>query len=99
MVKYVLSRKAIIDMTGIWQYTCTTWSEIQADKYYELLTGAFLTISKNPPLSKSYEEISIGLLGISVGQLFIFYRKSKENQIQIIRVLDVRMDLNSNMKT
>ena len=98
MPKYVLSREAIIDMTGIWQYTCTTWSEIQADKYYELLTGAFLTISKNPPLSKSYEEISIGLFGIRVGQHIIFYRKSKENQIQIIRVLHVRMDLIRNIK-
>ncbi len=98
MAKYVLSRQAIKDLTEIWMYTCSTWSDIQADKYYELLTGAFVTISTTPALGKSYEEISIGLFGIRVGQHIIFYRKSKENQIQIIRVLHVRMDLIRNIK-
>lgn len=93
MAKYVLSRQAIKDLTEIWIYTCSTWSDIQADKYYELLTGAFVTISNNPDLGKSYDDVSIGLLGIRVGQHLIFYRMSKENQIQILRVLHVRMDL------
>lgn len=93
MAKYVLSRQAIKDLTEIWMYTCSTWSDIQADKYYELLTGAFVTISNNPDLGKSYDDVSIGLLGIRVGQHLIFYRMSKENQIQILRVLHVRMDL------
>ncbi len=93
MAKYVLSRQAIEDLTEIWMYTCSTWSDIQADKYYELLTGAFVTISNNPDLGKSYDDVSIGLLGIRVGQHLIFYRMSKENQIQILRVLHVRMDL------
>ena len=80
-------------------YTCFTWSEVQADKYYELLAGAFVSISNNPNLGNSYEEISIGLLGIRVGQHIIFYRQSKENQIEIIRILHVRMDLKSKIKT
>ena len=98
MPKYVLSRQVIKDLTGIWMYICSTWSEVQADKYYELLTGAFIPISNNPDLGKSYDDVSIGLLGIRVGQHIIFYRQSKENQIQIIRVLHVRMDLNRNIK-
>lgn len=98
MAKYVLSRQAIEDLTEIWMYTCSTWSDIQADKYYELLTGAFVTISNNPDLGKSYDDVSIGLLGIRVGQHLIFYRMSKENQIQILRVLHVRMDLIRNIK-
>ena len=93
MANYLLSRQAIKDLTEIWMYTCSTWSDIQADKYYELLTGAFVTISNNPDLGKSYDDVSIGLLGIRVGQHLIFYRMSKENQIQILRVLHVRMDL------
>lgn len=98
MAEYVLSRKAILDLAEIWHYTCNTWSEIQADKYYELLTGAFKTLATNPALGKSYEEIHIGLLGIRVGQHIIFYRKSKAKQIQIIRILHVRMDLKRNIK-
>ena len=98
MAKYVLSRQAIKDLTEIWMYTCSTWSDIQADKYYELLTGAFVPISNNPDLGKSYVDLSIGLLGMRVGHHIIFVRQSKENQIQIIRVLHVRMDLNRNIK-
>ncbi len=99
MADYVLSRKAVKDLVEIWQYTRNTWSEIQADKYYELLTGAFTTLGKNSALGKTYEEIHGGLLGIRVGQHIIFYRKSKMKRIQIIRILHVRMDLKSNIKT
>jgi len=98
MANYVLSRKAIKDLTEIWQYTLTTWSEIQADKYYEVLTGAFNTLAINPALGKNYEEIANGLLGIRVGQHIIFYRKTKTKRIQIIRILHVRMDVNNNIK-
>lgn len=99
MGNYVLTRKAIQDLAEIWQYTCDTWSEKQADKYYELITGAFTTLTKDPDLGKSYDEIFIGLLGIRVGQHILFYQKAKANQIQIIRILHVRMDLNRNIKT
>jgi toxin ParE1/3/4 len=98
MAKYVLSRKAISDLVEIWQYSCSTWSEMQADKYYELLTGAFLSIAMQPALGKSYEEISAGLLGMRMEQHIIFYRMSKVNHIQIIRVLHVRMDLDRTIK-
>ena len=98
MANYVLSRKAILDLADIWQYTYRTWSEIQADKYYELLTSTFITISANPSLGKNYDDISTGLSGIRAGQHIVFYKKSKRNHIQIIRILHVRMDLNSNIK-
>ena len=88
-----------MDLEGIWQYTCRTWSEIQADTYYALLTDTFLTLSENPALGKRYDEISDGLLGMRVGQHILFYRQSKPNQIQIIRILHIRMDLRSKIKT
>ncbi|MBK9104110.1 MAG: type II toxin-antitoxin system RelE/ParE family toxin [Saprospiraceae bacterium] len=99
MSKYVLARKAILDLAGIWEYTCTTWSESQADTYYALLTGSFLTLSENPALGKHYDEISLGLKGMRVGQHIIFYQQSKANQIRIIRILHVRMDLQTKIKT
>ncbi len=98
MADYTLSRKAIQDLTEIWQYTCITWSEIQADKYYELLIQAFTPLAIKPSLGKSYEEVLSGLMGYRVGQHIIFYRISIAKKLQIIRILDVRMDLNSKMK-
>lgn len=98
MAKYVLSRKAISDLTEIWQYTRVTWSEAKADKYYELLTGAFLSVAAHPDLGKRYEEVKPGLFGLRVGQHILFYRTTTKNTIQIIRILHIRMDLNHHLK-
>jgi len=37
MTKYFFSNKAIEDLSAIWNYTIETWSEEQADKYYNML--------------------------------------------------------------
>ena len=36
MTKYQITNKAIIDLEDIWNYTFETWSERQADLYYEM---------------------------------------------------------------
>ena len=37
MANYVLTNKAVDDLSGIWNYTYDVWSEKQADKYYKML--------------------------------------------------------------
>jgi toxin ParE1/3/4 len=37
MGKYILSNKAVEDLSTIWDYTFEEWSETQADKYYCML--------------------------------------------------------------
>jgi len=37
MANYFLSKKAIDDLSKIWEYTYDRWSEAQAEKYYFLL--------------------------------------------------------------
>ncbi len=34
MARYLFTRKAVEDLTGIYEYTLEFWSESQADKYY-----------------------------------------------------------------
>lgn len=72
MAEYVLTNKAIEDLSKIWEYTYEVWSEAQADKYYELLTSSFLEIVQNPDLGKSYEEIDSTILGLRVGKHIVF---------------------------
>ena len=36
MPRYFLTKKAVDDLSEIWEYTYDTWSEKQADKYYGL---------------------------------------------------------------
>ena len=44
MAKIRFSSKAVEDLTSIWNYTYRTWSERQADEYYNMLVG---TIGKD----------------------------------------------------
>jgi toxin ParE1/3/4 len=37
MGKFRFSNKAVLDLSAIWNYTYTNWSENQADKYYRML--------------------------------------------------------------
>lgn len=97
MRKIIFSKKAVEDLTGIWDYTFDTWSERQADKYYELLVDSFRLLADNPTLGRAYTEIADNIMGYKAGQHIIFYQDSSIKEIAILRVLHARMDLKSRM--
>ncbi|MGY5351132.1 type II toxin-antitoxin system RelE/ParE family toxin [Wenyingzhuangia sp. IMCC45533] len=98
MAKYSLTKKAVADLTSIWEYTLEEWSEHQADKYYEKLISTFEDISYNPSLGKNYEEIRKDLFGLKVKKHIVFYRKIENTEIEITRVLHGRMNLKNKLK-
>ena len=98
MAKYNFTNKAIQDLSGIWNYTVHTWSEKQADKYYNSLIENCEEISKSPELGKKYFEIHSELLGYNVHKHIIFYRVVSNNEIEITRILHERMDLKNKLK-
>lgn len=97
MAKFLISEKAVLDLTKIWEYTYEVWSENQADKYYELLIEACQEISKHPDMGRNYDEIEKNILGFSVGKHIIFYQEIKPSAILIVRILHERMDLKNRL--
>ena len=95
---YKLSNKAVKDLSTIWDYTFETWSEIQADIYYNELIESCEELTRNPSLGKNYEEIDFGILGYKVGSHIIFYRIKSTSKIEIIRFLHSKMDLKIRIK-
>ncbi len=94
MAKYHLTNKAVEDLSNIWEYTVDTWSERQADDYYNMLIASFQKITENPRLfGLKYEEIAEGLHGYRANKHIIFYRILADEDILIIRILHQRMDL------
>ena len=94
MAKYHLTNKAVEDLTNIWEYTVDTWSERQADDYYNMLIASFQKITENPRLfGLKYEEIAEGLRGYRANKHIIFYRILADKDILVIRILHQRMDL------
>ena len=95
MPSYHLTNKDIQDLEDIWNYTIDEWSENQADKYYFSLINSFNTIINNPKIGKNYNQIKSNLLGYLHNQHIIFYTILPNNDIEIIRILHGRMDLDS----
>lgn len=93
MAKLILRKEAINDLSDIWEYTSETWSENQADKYYQAIKSACLDISNEPNLGKPYDKISPQVLGYSINKHIIFYHRITAEEIEVIRILHERMDL------
>lgn len=98
MRKYKITKKAVNDLTLIWNYTVDKRSEIQAEKYYQLLLCKSDEIAANPNLGRKYSEVFETLLGLKIGRHIIFYRIIGENEIEITRILHEQMDLKNRTK-
>lgn len=94
MAKFQLSNKAVEDLDSIWLYTFETWSEQQADVYYNDLIAACQDIcSSSINTDREYIEIQKGLFCRRCHKHLIFYKYSSENTINIIRILHEMMDI------
>lgn len=97
MAKYILTNKALEDLSEIWNYTFDHWSERQADMYYKMLIENCLQIAEKPDIGKNYGKILTRLFGLRAGRHVIFYRKVNVNEVEIIRILHEQMDLKSRL--
>ena len=95
MAKFNFTNRAVNDLTEIWDYTVEEWSENQAEKYYNLIMASCMDLANNPKLGKSYDIVTLNVLGYKCGQHIIFYREILKNEIEIARVLHGMMDLKS----
>jgi len=95
MEKFKISKKAIEDLSAIWEYTFDEWSELQAEKYYKLLVETCREIADYPDIGKDYSVIAKNLYGITSGRPILFYRKFKSKDVEIVRILHEQMDLKS----
>ena len=86
MAKYVLTNKAVEDLSEIWDYTYEVWSENQAEKYYYELLDDCQELSKSQSLGKNYDEIHQVIFGYNSGQHVIFYRIINSEKIEITRI-------------
>lgn len=96
MAKYFLSNKAVEDLSSIWLYTVETWSEQQADLYYfQIISTCNLIANDSRFLDREYPEIHQGLYGRHCNKHVIFYRILADKDVEIVRILHERMDLNT----
>ena len=95
-LQYVISKKAVSDLEGIWLYTFEKWSVDQADRYYNLIFDEINFICKNINSGKSMGHVRKGYRASKVKSHLIFYR-ILNNTVEVNRILHERMDIESRL--
>ena len=97
-MNYILSIEAKIDLENIWLYSMEKWSKKQADQYLNLLIDEAEYLCVDPTSGVNYSGIRLGYYKKKVKSHFIFYKINRQlNQIEIIRILHQRMDIESHL--
>lgn len=94
---YEISKKTKEDIDNIWLYTFENWSQEQADRYYNFILDEIEYVAKNFESGKSMEHLRKGYRASKVKSHIIFYRKSKKDVVEIIRVLHQKMDIENRL--
>jgi len=92
MASYVLTNKALDDLSQIWNYSFEVWSASQADNYYYMILDACEELGSGKVRGKNYPEVHPEISGYRIGQHLIFYRHIRGGKIEVARILHSRMD-------
>lgn len=96
--KYRISEKAISDLEKIWLYTLDKWSRKQADRYHKLVIDEIDFIVRNYDICRRIDFVRPGYRVSKVKSHLIFFRKTGDNIIEIIRILHQSMDIENRLK-
>jgi len=95
MTQFRLSVAADRDMRMIAAHTLQHWGEPQRDAYIGEMFEAFGRLAKTPQIAAKVDNIRQGYRKFPQGSHVIFFRESRVNQVEIIRVLHKRMDVDA----
>ncbi|WP_348799023.1 type II toxin-antitoxin system RelE/ParE family toxin [Flavobacterium adhaerens] len=97
MSKYIISEKALEDINNIWIYTAENWSVEQANRYYNLIIDEIEYIIDNFDMAHDFGKIRKSYRFSKVKSHLIFFKKDKTNEIEVVRVLHERMNVENRL--
>lgn len=84
-------------MISIGRYTREQWGKTQQIRYLSQLDAAFHDLAEKPEIGRACNDIRAGYYKFGVGKHLIFYRHNGEDQIEIVRILHSRMDIEQHL--
>ena len=97
-MSYRISVRASKDIENIWLYTFENWSQEQADRYINLIFDEIEYLFQNANSGKDFSYVRKDYRCSKVKSHLIFYKKTeKQNEIEIIRILHQRMDVENKL--
>ncbi len=97
MSAFIISEKALEDINNIWIYTAENWSVEQADRYYNLIMDEIEYIVRNFDMARDFGKIRKSYRYSKVKSHLIFFKNDKTNEIEVVRVLHERMDIENRL--
>lgn len=97
MPNYTISEKALEGINAIWVYTAQNWSVEQANRYYNLIFDEIEFISNNFEMAQDFGKLRKSYRYSKIKSHLIFFKKNKFNEIEVIRVLHERMDIENRL--
>jgi toxin ParE1/3/4 len=97
MSEYIISEKALEDINTIWIYTAENWSVEQADRYYNAIIDEIEFIVQKFELASDFEKIRKSYRYSKIKSHLIFFKKNKSNEIEVVRVLHEKMDIENRL--
>ena len=91
--RFTLTNRALADLKDIGRYTQDQWGREQRNKYLTMLDSCFRQLAANPLKGKDCSDIRSGYRKFNLGSHVIFYRQLSEGNVEIVRVLHGRMDI------
>lgn len=93
MLHLKFTKKAVGDLTGIWNYTLESSSKNQANRYYNFLVLSCQEILQKSQLGKEYHVIDPNLFGVKIFHHLVLFRIINDKAIEVTRIIDYRMHL------
>jgi len=92
MPAFTLTKKAFSDLLEIGRYTKKRWGTEQRNTYLTMLDDCFKQLAIDPLKGRDCSEFRSGYRKMNAGSHVIFYRQSRSDEIEIVRILHGRMD-------
>jgi toxin ParE1/3/4 len=97
-MNYKISIEASYDLEKIWLYTFDNCSLEQADRYLNLIFDEIEYLCLKPNSGKDFSHVRKGYLRSKVKSHLIFYKiNTKQNEVEIIRILHQMMDVENHL--
>lgn len=97
MPHYIISQEAIEDINNIWMYTAEHWSTSQADRYYNLILDEIEYIADNFESARDMGKVRKNYRYSKIKSHLIFFKKTNDKTIEVVRVLHERMDIENRL--
>ncbi|MFY0641114.1 MAG: type II toxin-antitoxin system RelE/ParE family toxin [Bermanella sp.] len=99
MGQFTLTNKAKADLKSIAIYTQRKWGKSQRALYLKQFDDAFHLLADSPDAGVNCDFIKQGYRKFPNTSHVIFYRVVEGSQIEIVRILHKRMDVQMNLST